>query len=133
MGFVVGKGSLGVPDARVQQLRKYVKPRTVSQLRSFLGLSNFYSRFIPRFANHSSTLTSHTTKQSPKLVPCTTDMTESFNFIVSAICNASALTVPILSDSFCVYCDASECVEWVVCYVSAGIMNVCRLHYTPDC
>ncbi len=67
-GFIVGNGHLGIPQARVHQLQDYICPSTVSQLRSFLGFANFYSRFIPKFADHTSALTKHMTKSSPKLL-----------------------------------------------------------------
>ena len=51
MGFVVGNGCLGIPDARIHQLREYVRQKMIQQLCSFMKLVTFYSRFVPHFAN----------------------------------------------------------------------------------
>ncbi len=43
LGYVVGEGHLSIPLAWVRELQSYVRPRTVSQLRSFLGQTTNYS------------------------------------------------------------------------------------------
>ncbi len=107
LGFIVGEGQLSIPQARVEQFRLYVKPKTVSQLRSFLGLANFYSKFVPRFADLSKVLTPHTSKNSPKNVVWNDVMCCAFDSIINAIVNYVELMVPADGDSLCIFVDAS--------------------------
>ncbi len=128
LGFVVGEGKLSIPQARVESLRAYVKPKTISQLRSFLGLVNFYSRFIPSFANYTSMLSSHLTKTSPNIIQWTNNMTDSFNAIISSICQHSMLIIPVINDVFCVYTDSSSAGVGVY----AGEKSGCPVPTIPD-
>ncbi len=107
LGFIVGEGHLSIPQPRVEQFRLYVKPKTVSQLRSFLGLANFYSKFVPRFADLSKVLTPHTSKNSPKNVVWNDVMCCAFDTIINAIVNYVELMVPADGDSLCIFVDAS--------------------------
>ncbi len=69
LGFCVGKGKLSIPAARVTQFANFSRPTTKSQLRSFLGLCNFYARFISNFAHLSSPLNQLLRRDSPDNLP----------------------------------------------------------------
>ncbi len=107
LGYVVGEGHLSIPLAQVRQLQSYVRPHTVSQLRSFLGLPNFYSKFVPRFADISKVLTEHTRKNSPKIIVWNSSMLHAFDVIMNSIVHYVCLMVPAYGDCFSVFCDAS--------------------------
>ncbi len=68
LGFVVGDGKLSISEAKVQHIKNYLPPKTKTDLRAFLGLVTFYSRFIPSFANHTSVLSSHLRRDSPDIL-----------------------------------------------------------------
>ncbi len=50
LGYVIGEGKLSIPPARLHQFQHYVKPKTRKPLKSFLGLCNYYRKFIPSFS-----------------------------------------------------------------------------------
>ncbi len=108
LGYNVGNGSLSIPEARVKQLREYARPKTIPQLRSFLGLVNYYRHFVLNFASHSRHLTCLTKRGLPQNIDWNNDAIDAFDVIVSCICNNISLCVPLLSDSFGVFCDASQ-------------------------
>ncbi len=108
LGFDISEGKLIIPQARVLQLQNFVRPKSIAQLRSFLGLANFYSKFIPRFAEFTKSLTAQTKRNSPKNIVWTTYMIQSFSHIIESISNATQLVVPCLSDNFAVFCDAAS-------------------------
>ena len=60
LGHVVGEGQVSVPEARVEALRQFRKPVTKKDTRSFLGTTSYYRKFIPKYADHSWSLTKST-------------------------------------------------------------------------
>ena len=123
---MVGNGHLSIPQARVFQIQNYSKPSTKSQLRSFLGLCNFYSKFIPNFSSFSSVLTSHLHKKSPDKIPWNNDLTRAFSSIVNAISDHASLVIPTCNEAWCVFSDASLCGV-------GGVLCVCRNNVWTPC
>ncbi|RWS04591.1 uncharacterized protein B4U79_04943, partial [Dinothrombium tinctorium] len=50
LGFLLSFQGLAPLPERVEAIRKFPRPNSIRQLRSFLGLINFYRKFIPRAA-----------------------------------------------------------------------------------
>jgi hypothetical protein len=50
LGFVIDKKGLHTSDSKVKAIRDAPVPRNVSQLKAFLGLINYYGKFIPNLA-----------------------------------------------------------------------------------
>ena len=50
LGHIIGDGKLAVPRQRVTAIQTYKRPRTESDMHSFLGSIGYYRRFIPGFA-----------------------------------------------------------------------------------
>jgi hypothetical protein len=63
LGFIIeaGKG-LRVDPKKVEAIRAWEAPKSLKEVRSFLGFANFYRSFIPRFADLSAPLTRLTKK-----------------------------------------------------------------------
>ena len=129
MGHIVGKGKISIPDSHVLQLKNYVKPQTVTQLRSFLGLANFYRKFVPRFAAHAQHLTNLTRRGCPKNLDWNNDCNDAFCYIVSCISYNVSLVVPVLHDIFSVYCDASlSGIGGVLCVYRSSVWQPVAFH-----
>ena len=47
MGHKISKHGLSIDDEKVKAIREYPEPQNISELRSFLGLINFVSKFVP--------------------------------------------------------------------------------------
>ena len=47
MGHKISKNGLSIDEEKVKAIREYPVPQNVSDLRSFLGLINFVSKFVP--------------------------------------------------------------------------------------
>ncbi len=104
-----GDGKLTISDAKVAHIRNYLPPKTKTDLRAFLGLTSFYSRFIPSFSDHTSVLNSYLRKDKPDILHYNddSDFVQSFNCIISEIVHHSSLFLPNVTDAWCVYTDAS--------------------------
>ena len=59
---LVGKGKLEMDEEKIVKIRNAPQPKTKKQVRSFLGLTGFYRRFIPGYARIASPLTDLTKK-----------------------------------------------------------------------
>lgn len=63
LGFIIKAGEgLCVDPKKVEAIRAWEAPKTVKDVRSFLGFANFYRAFIPHFADLSAPLTRLTGK-----------------------------------------------------------------------
>ncbi len=131
LGFHVGNGQLSIPEARVSHISSYIIPSTKSDLKSFLGLITFYSRFVPNLAHHTSVLNSHLRRTSPDTILCDDDYIDSFKFIISSIVTHSSLTIPNNNDAWCVFSDASyQGIGGSLCFQEFLMDTLCILFQT---
>ncbi len=107
LGHKIGAGLLAVPEHRVTALANFAKPKTKKQLRSFLGSISYYRQFIPGFADCSSALTPSTSLKAPLQVVWTEEMDSCFCKLKSSLCYQCLLVIPVASDEFVLYTDAS--------------------------
>lgn len=108
LGHVVFSQGLKVDPRKVSTVQNWPAPSDVSQVRAFLGLGNYFRRFIQGYSN----LVRPLNDLLKKGVPFRWDVrcTNAFNGLKSALLNAPVLTLPDFSDSapgFDVWCDAS--------------------------
>ena len=81
LGHEVGCGRVSVPEAKVEAIRRFVKPKTKKDLQAFLGTSGYYRRFISHYAEHSFHLTSATKKAALNTIVWTDEMCAEFVFM----------------------------------------------------
>ena len=56
LGHLVGGGEVRPLVPKIKVLKDFLRPKTKSQLRSFLGLSNYYRKFIEHYADKAHPL-----------------------------------------------------------------------------
>jgi hypothetical protein len=64
LGMIISENSLKMDPTKINGIKNWEAPKTVKQVRSFLGFCNFYRRFIGRFADISKPLTKVTKKKT---------------------------------------------------------------------
>lgn len=62
LGHVVGASGIAMSDDKVKAILDWPEPRTVTHVRAFLGLANYYRTFIRNFGHFAAPLTDLTKK-----------------------------------------------------------------------
>ena len=94
-------------DSKITAVKDFPTLQTVKQVKSFLGLANFYRRYIPRIAAISRPLTDLTRKNSTEFV-WAQECEDAFKEIKRLLVTALLLHPPNLDREFFLWTDASE-------------------------
>jgi transposase InsO family protein len=106
LGFIISKDGMRMAKDKMLALKEFPSPINVKQVRSFLGLANFYRKFISNFSSIVTPLT-RLTKKNVQFIwdqVCA----ESFENIKQAIAKDVVLKYPVVDRQFKLYCDASD-------------------------
>lgn len=98
---------------RVAAIENFPKPTSVKQIQRFLGMVNFYHRFVPNFAQLLAPLHSHLVSLSTKKKPKPTftwpeSCNDCFTKVKQALAEATLLVHPVENASFNITTDASD-------------------------
>lgn len=107
LGYILSENGLRLDQEKIAPVLNFPPPTTIKGLRRFLGMANWYRRFIGDFAKLAAPLT-ELTKGSPKVIKFTEEAHEAFNKIKIALTSAPILAMPDFSKEFQVQSDASD-------------------------
>jgi hypothetical protein len=96
---------VAVDPSKVKDILNWNPPRTVHQVRSFLGMAGYYCRFIPDFSRISKPIT-ELLKTQVKFV-WSPECDKAFHTLKKFLTTAPILAQPDIEKPFDVYCDAS--------------------------
>jgi len=65
LGYVLSPSGLTMSNAKVKTIQKWLEPKKVKDIQSFLEFANFYRRFIFNYSNIVIPLTHLTRKDTP--------------------------------------------------------------------
>jgi hypothetical protein len=128
LGHVISKDGIAVDPSKIEAVTKWERPTNVHEIRSFLGLAGYYRRFVEGFSKLSGPLTALTKKNAH------------FQELKQRLVSAPILTLPVESEKFVIYSDASlkglGCVLMqqgkVIAYASRQLKNHERNYPTHD-
>nr|ABA93462.1 retrotransposon protein, putative, Ty3-gypsy subclass [Oryza sativa Japonica Group] len=106
LGHVITAQGVAVDPSNVESVTKWTPPKTVSQIRSFLGLAGYYRRFIENFSRIARPMT-QLLKKDEKF-KWTVECDKSFEELKKKLVSAPVLILPDQMKDFQVYCDASR-------------------------
>ena len=106
LGHVVSAEGISVDPAKIEAVSNWKAPKSVTEVRSFLGLAGYYRRFVEGFARLAAPLTALTRKG--KRYEWTEKCEESFKELKKRLTSAPVLTIPTPEGKFDIYSDASK-------------------------
>ena len=106
LGFEVTKEGLKPSPAKVQAVAEWPVPKTVKEIRSFLGLASYYRRFIKDFSKIAKPLTELTKDKTTWRWDKEED--KAFMQLKVALTTASIFCLPDFDLQFVITTDASD-------------------------
>jgi len=106
LGLVIGGGKVRMDRVKVQGVDGWQRPKTLTELRGWMGFINFYRRFIKGFSKITRVLNELTKKNVPW--EWTKQREEAFQMLKRLICEEPVLLMPKLDQPFELEVDASN-------------------------
>lgn len=106
LGHIISGDGLRPDEEKVSAIKDLSPPRSVKDVRSFLGCASYYRKFINSFADIAKPLTKLTKKNAHFVWG--QEAQESFDFLKDALIHAPVLAFPDMELPFHVYTDASD-------------------------
>ncbi|XP_070031988.1 uncharacterized mitochondrial protein AtMg00860-like [Nicotiana tomentosiformis] len=106
LGHVVSSEEIKVDPKKVEAKHSWPRTSSTTEIRSFLGLEQYYRRFIEEFSSIVSPMTRLTQKGAP--FRWSEECEESFQKLKTALTTAPVLVLPSGSGSYTVYYDTSR-------------------------
>ncbi|MES9884237.1 MAG: RNase H-like domain-containing protein, partial [Sedimenticola sp.] len=105
LGNIVTKSGVKVDPAKTKAMTDFPRPKNQHDLRSYLGLCNYYKRYVKGYSTIASPLY-HLLKQDVDFT-WTDQCEESFQNLKIALTSAPVLAYPDMNKQFILSCDAS--------------------------
>nr|GEW86779.1 retrotransposon protein, putative, Ty3-gypsy subclass [Tanacetum cinerariifolium] len=106
LGHIVSADGITMDLTKVEAITKWPRPKRVTKVRSFLGLADYYRRFVEGFSRLALLLTK-LIRKGEKFV-WNEEREKSFNELKKRLVSASILTLPSGSGGFQIYSNASK-------------------------
>ena len=105
LGHIVNGNGISVEPGKVSAVQDWETPQNPHDIQSFLGLANYYRRFIPKYAHLTSPLTQLLHKNTPWR--WTAIEQQAFRLTKSALVNSPVLSLPNPNTPFVLFFDAA--------------------------
>ncbi|KAM6543614.1 hypothetical protein CsatB_008061 [Cannabis sativa] len=112
LGHIVGKDGIMVDPQKIEAVKNCPRPKTVTEVRSFLGLASYYRRFVEGFSKIAMSL-SELTRKNQRFI-WSDKCEKSFQELKQRLITTPVLALSSDQEKFVVYCDASR-QGWAVC------------------
>ena len=105
LGNIISSEGFEVDPKKIEAVKNWPRPLTPTDIRSFLGLTGYYRRFVNGFTSIGSPLTTLT--QNSKKFEWSEACEKSFQLLKDKLTSALVLNLPEGTKGFVVYYDAS--------------------------
>ena len=107
LGFMLTPNGIKPQQSKIDAILKIAPPRTVKQVRSFVGMLNHYKEMIPK-RSHLVTPLTELTKKTTKTFKWETKHQEAFDNLKCELARQVILAYPDFTKTFDIYTDASK-------------------------
>ena len=108
LGHKVGNGTVRPEDAKIASIKALTQPEMKKDVRTFLGITGYYRRFIPNYASVAAPLTDLTRKAAPNKVVWDEKCGHAFNELKDCLCQQPVLRSPDFEKDVILQTDASD-------------------------
>ena len=106
LGHLISPEGISPLPNKLDSIRHMPVPNSAKEIKQFLGLTGYYRKFVPRFADISRPLTTLTKKDAK--FGWTSACQKSFELLKEALCGESVLKYADTSKPYTLYTDASK-------------------------
>lgn len=106
LGHIITPNGVSTDDDKIQVVQHWPTPKSVKELRSFLGLAGYYRKFVRHYGIISKPLTNLLRKG--QLYLWNSDTEQAFQTLKHALVTAPVLAMPNFDETFVVESDASD-------------------------
>ena len=139
LGHIVSERGIEVDQSKIELISKLPPPKTVKDIRSFLGHAGFYRRFIQKFSTISRPLCNLLEKEAT--FDWTQQCEDAFRTLVAKLTSAPIVQPPDWNLPFEIMCDASNFAlgavlgqrrdgKPFVVYYASKTLNSAQMNYT---
>ena len=107
LGYVISKDGIETDKTKIDAINKFQNPSCIKHLRSFLGLTNYYRKFIKDYARYSKVLEGMCGKNKDKKIIWTKECDEAFQRLKERMVQTPILAYPDFDKEFILDTDAS--------------------------
>jgi hypothetical protein len=108
LGYIVDEHGVHVDPAKIQVICDWPAPTTLTELWSFLGLANFYQRFMLGFSHIAWALNQVTKGGGRENFAWGKAQQQEFDDLKHCLCSTPVLSLPDLQQPFKIEIDASD-------------------------
>ncbi|GFU56196.1 retrovirus-related Pol polyprotein from transposon 17.6 [Trichonephila clavipes] len=108
LDHIIGSGKHEPDPEKTAVINNLPVPKTKKELRSVLGLCNYYREYIPKYSELVYPLTELTKKRVPDSIPWTETHDSSFPLLKKALLEAPSLYSPVPDKPYTIHSDASQ-------------------------
>lgn len=106
LGHIISENGIRTNPKKVEAIKKFVTPKTVKKVQSFLGICNYYRRFVKSYSHVAKPLTRLLKKDQPFIW---TDLAQdAFDKLKDILAREVTLAFPDFSQTFYITTDASD-------------------------
>jgi hypothetical protein len=106
LGHIVGGGELKIDPSKVKVILEWPKPNNVTEVRSFLGVAQYWRKFIANFSSIATPL--HAVTSVKQVFQWGGKKQKAFDTLKEKISSAPVLALPNLRQPFEIQTDASN-------------------------
>lgn len=106
LGYIIGQGGITTDPNKITAITNWPIPKTLKQVRGFIGLASWYRRFIHNFSSEVALITD--VLSNKRKFTWSDEAQKSFERIKLLLTTAPVLANPEFSKKFYLQCDASD-------------------------